>query len=319
MDRLEKRSATRMNVSGGGQAQAAGELCAEVADDVTEEVARNNDVELAWVADHLHGERINIEVAGFDFGILRTKLLEDALPEVVSERHGVGLVAHAEALETIGASVVKGISDDALNALAGIDVFLDSDFVGSSLFEKAAHADVEAFCIFPENHEANIFFRAASERSKPRVQEFDRPGIDEEIELEAEAEKDVGGMLVRGNARIAKGPEQNGVEFVAQHFDRARWKTDAIAQVAVGVPVEFDKLDGALGRRDDTADDVHGNGSHFPADAIAGNHGNAGRRAASAERELLCGAFRHHDEGTLTRAAYHVKPPRCGPNSDFAK
>src|SRR5579883_1407560 len=319
MDRLEKRSATRMNVSGGGQAQAAGELRAEVADDVTEEVARNNDVELAWIADHLHGQRINIKVAGFDFGVLWTKLLEDALPEVMSEGHGVGLIAHAEAPEAIGASVVEGVADDALDALPRVNVFLDGDFVGGSLLEKAAHADIEAFRIFPENHEANIFFRAAGERSKPRVQEFDGPGVDEEVELEAEAKEDVSGMLIRGDTGITEGAEQDGVELAAQHFDRARRKTDAIAQVAIGAPVKFDKLDGAFCRRDDTADDVHGNGGHFPADAIAGNHGNAGRRAASAERELLCGAFGSHGKGTLTRAAYQVKPPRPGSDAEFAE
>ena len=120
-----------MDVAGGREAEAAGELRGEIADDVAEEIVGDDDVELAGVADDLHGEGIDIEVAGVDLRIFGADGLEDALPEVAGEGHGVGLVGHAEALKFVGAGVVEGVADDALDALAGVDVFLDGDLVGS--------------------------------------------------------------------------------------------------------------------------------------------------------------------------------------------
>ena len=128
-------------------------------------------------------------MAGVDVGVLGTDGFEDALPEVVGEGHGVGLVGHAEAEgfgvagadvflsrlvagaagqivrgagedafggAGVGAGVVEGVADDAVYTFVGIDVFLDGDFVGSSLLEEAADADVEAFGVFAEDHEIEV-------------------------------------------------------------------------------------------------------------------------------------------------------------------
>ena len=86
-----------VDVGGGGEAEAAGELGGEVADDVAEEIVGDDDVELAGVADEFHGEGVDIKVAGVDVGIFGADGFEDALPEVAGEGHGVGLVGHAEA------------------------------------------------------------------------------------------------------------------------------------------------------------------------------------------------------------------------------
>ena len=56
----------------------------------------------------------------------------------------------------VGAGVVEGVADDAVDALVGVDVFLDGDFVGSSLLEETADADVEAFGVFAEDHEIEV-------------------------------------------------------------------------------------------------------------------------------------------------------------------
>ena len=65
-----------MDVAGGGEAEAAGELCGEVADDVAEEVVGDDDVELAGVADELHGEGVYIKVAGIDVGVFEAEDLK---------------------------------------------------------------------------------------------------------------------------------------------------------------------------------------------------------------------------------------------------
>ncbi len=54
------------------------------------------------------------------------------------------------------AGVIEGMAEDALDAFAGVDVFLDSDLVGSSLLEEAANADIDAFGVFAEDHEVHV-------------------------------------------------------------------------------------------------------------------------------------------------------------------
>jgi len=51
------------------------------------------------------------------------------------------------------------------------------------------------------------------------VKELGGAGVDEEIEFEAEAEEDVCGVLVGRDAGIAESTEEDGVEFIAKHFD----------------------------------------------------------------------------------------------------
>src|SRR5882724_2269255 len=140
-----------MDIAGGRETESAGELCSEVADDVAEKIAGDDHVKLPRVANDFHGECVDVKVAGVDLRIFLADLLEDALPEVVGEGHGVGLVAHANVLEFVLASVVEGIPDDSLDALAGVDVLLNSNLIGSVFLEEAAHADVKPFGIFAED------------------------------------------------------------------------------------------------------------------------------------------------------------------------
>jgi len=281
-----------MDVGGGSEAESAGELSGEVADDVAEEIVSDDDVELARVADEFHGERVDVEVAGFDVGIFGADGFEDALPEVAGVGHGVGFVGHAEAFELVGLGVLEGVADDALDTFAGVDVFLSGDFVGSVLLEEAAHADVEAFGVFAEDDEANVVGGDIAQRSVARVEEFCGPGVDEEIELEAQAEEDVGSVLVGGDTGIAEGAEEDGVEFVAKHFDRARRESDVFAEEFVGAPVEVDEFKGAIVFGRSGLDGFDGDGSDFLADAVAGDDGDAGAGTAVAEGDVghVCGS-----------------------------
>jgi len=43
-----------------------GKLCAQVADDIPEKIAGDDDVELTRVADNLHRQRVDIQMAGID-------------------------------------------------------------------------------------------------------------------------------------------------------------------------------------------------------------------------------------------------------------
>ena len=135
------------------------------------------------------------------------------------------------------------MANDALNALARVHVFLQGDFIGCVFLENAADADVQAFGIFAEHHEIDVARRAIAQRSERSIQQFHGPGVDVEIELEAQAEQNVGGVFVAGHTRIAHRAEQDGVKFVAQHLLAAFGQRCSIAQIAVGAPVNFGEFE----------------------------------------------------------------------------
>jgi len=285
VDGLEKRGASGMDVAGGGEAESAGEFGGQVADDVAEEIVGDDDVELAGIANEFHGESVDVEVAGFDVGIFGANGFEGALPEIAGEGHGVGFVGHAKTLEFVGAGIVKGEADNALDTFAGIDVLLSSDFLRSSLLEEAAGTDVDAFGIFPKDDEANIVASAIFQRGEALVEQFGGAGVDEEVELEAKTEENVGGVLVGGDAGIAESSKEDGVKFVAKHFDGAFGESDLFAKEFIGAPVEVNEFDVAamFGGGLDGGDR---DGSDFLADAVTGNDGDAGVGTAIAQRSV---------------------------------
>src|SRR6202035_4218187 len=95
----------------------------------------------------------------FDAGVFLAHLLENALPQVVREGHGIGFIAHAHALRTLALRVFKRKPYDALNAFARVYVFLYSNFVRSALLKKSANPDIQTLGIFTKNHQPNIFLR----------------------------------------------------------------------------------------------------------------------------------------------------------------
>src|SRR5882672_7478112 len=236
-----------MDIAGRGEAQATGELRAQVADDVAKEIAGHDDIELPGVADDLHRQCIDIEMPRVDLREFQADLLEDPLPQVVGKVQGIGFVAHAHALQAVPPGVFEGVANDTLDAFAGIDIFLDGDLFGGALLEESAHAHVEALGVLPEDHQPDVFLGAVAQRCQPVVEQFDGPGVDVEVEFETKPQQDIGGVLIRRNARIPERAKENGVEFVAQYFDGTDWEAYALAQKLVRAPVEFDEFHGPLG------------------------------------------------------------------------
>src|SRR5260370_6553940 len=273
-----------MNVSGRRQAQAARNLRAQVADDVADKSAGDDDVELVRVAHDLDRERVDIQVTGINVRVFLADFLEDPLPEVVRKSHGVGFVAHADALVAVQASVFESVADNALDAFAGVHVLLNGDFVRRAFLEEPANSDIEALGVLAEDHQANVFFGTVPQRSEPVVEEFHWASCDVEIELEAKTQQNIGGMLIRWNAGIAQCPEENGVKFVAEHFDRAGREGHAFAQILVRAPSKLDKFQAPLGRRGHGFQYLDGLRRNLRPDSVAGNHGDSGRPAAISQR-----------------------------------
>ena len=101
--------------------------------------------------------------SGLIWGYSAADGFEAALPEASGVGHGVGFVAHedAGARRAVGfgvaQAVFEGIADDAAHALGGVDVFLDGDFGVSSLPGDAAFIHVNAFGVFADDYEVEIF------------------------------------------------------------------------------------------------------------------------------------------------------------------
>src|SRR5260370_3618486 len=128
-----------MNVAGWRKPQAAGKLRPQVADNVAEKIARDDDVELSRIADNLHRQGVDIQMAGVDVRVLVANLFEDSLPEVVRKGHGIGFVAHAHALQAVPARVFERVADDALDPFARVHVLLNFNLGWKALLEEPAN------------------------------------------------------------------------------------------------------------------------------------------------------------------------------------
>ncbi len=91
-------------------------------------------------------------------------------------------------------------------------------------------------------------------------------------------------MLIRRHAGIAERAEENGVKFVAEHFDSAGREGHTFAQILVRAPIKLDKFQAPLGRRGHGFQYLDGLRRNLRPDAVAGNHGDSGRRAAISQR-----------------------------------
>ncbi len=66
------------------------------------------------------------------------------------------------------AGQVEGGAQDALDALAGVDLLLNRDLVGRALLEVAADADVGALGVLAQDDEIDVLRRLVLERAEPR-------------------------------------------------------------------------------------------------------------------------------------------------------
>ena len=130
-------------------------------------------------------------------------------------------------------------------------------------------------------------------------------GVDVEVEFEAQAEENVSGVLVGGDAGIAERTKEDGIEFVAEHFDGSFGEGDFFAEEFVGAPVEFHELDVVMAAGGGGFDNVDGDGRDFFADAVTGDDSDARVRTAFAKGDIghECASGDLAQRGTLAREA----------------
>jgi hypothetical protein len=90
---------------------------------------------------------------------------------------------------------------------ARVEVFLDRHLVFAPALEVSAHADVQAFGVFAENHEVHVAFGTVLEGAEPFVEEFHGALVHIEVQREADSEENIDGVLVGGDTRVAQCPD----------------------------------------------------------------------------------------------------------------
>src|SRR5437667_11300174 len=103
------------------------------------------------------------------------------------EGHGVGLVAHAQALPTVLPGVLERVTNDALHALSGDDVLLNGNFVWGVLLEDPANTDIQAFGVLPENDQADVFLAGSAHIEKSPASQLHASRVAVELLLQGSA------------------------------------------------------------------------------------------------------------------------------------
>ena len=120
----------------------------------------------------------------------------------------------------MGARVLEAGADEALDALARVDVLVDGDLVARAALELAAHADVDALGVLAEDDHVDVLRAAVAQRDEAVGERAHGADVRVEVEAEAQAEEDVARVLEPGHARVAQGAEQHGARLAARCASR---------------------------------------------------------------------------------------------------
>ena len=133
--------------------------------------------------------------------------VEGAPPEVEGVGQDVGLAAEGELGGLAGGDVLgfealprcavaaffgdfEGILEAAIDAAAGVDGFLDGDFVGRALEEISAGTGVEALVVFTDDDEVDVLRALVLERAVLGAEQLHRAEVDVLLQFEAQAQED---------------------------------------------------------------------------------------------------------------------------------
>ena len=272
MHGLEHGHFAGVQVGGGCQPEPTLQGRTQIGDDVPEHVARDNDLEHVRLAHQLHYQRIHVEMVLLNVRILGAHLFEHPRPQVMPVAQRIALVAHADPPQPLLAGELERVADDALHALACVDVLLDRHLVGSTELEVSAHARIQPLGILAKYGEVEL--RYALQRAQPLVQQLHRPVIDVEVQTEARAQEDVDSVPHVRNARIAEGSHEHRVQG-AELLQRLVRQGLACLQVMVRAVGKLLHVESGQSRGLHRLEHFQRLPGHLRADAVAAHHANA--------------------------------------------
>src|SRR2546422_7274677 len=140
-----------MDISRSRHSESALQCRRQVGDDIAEHVVGHNHLKIFGLANHKQTKRIYIKVAGLNPRVPGGGLLEAPLPQVAGVGQHIRFVAHADLRFPVPARIIESVFNDAVNALAGVDLHLVRHFIGSSLLEDTAGVHVRALGVLTDD------------------------------------------------------------------------------------------------------------------------------------------------------------------------
>src|SRR5438132_3189985 len=261
-----------MDISRSRHSESALQCRRQVGDDIAEHVVGHNHLKIFGLANHKQTKRIYIKVAGLNPRVPGGGLLEAALPQVSGIGQHIRFVAHADRRFPVVARIIESVFNDAVHALAGVDLYLVRHFIGSSLLEDTAGIHVSALGVLTDDGKVHVVNPHSLEWAQALVEQTHRPDVRVQIQTESQREQDLGGMTLIRDTRIAHRSEQNRLEILAKHFKRARWQRNAFFQVFLSAPIELDEFQPRAEYFIDTTQHAHGLASDVNPDPVSGNY-----------------------------------------------
>jgi len=161
----EHAVAARVDAADGGVACAALGDGSDVGEDVAEEVAGDDDVEVFGVADELHADVVDGVVFALDVGVFGVAdFFEGAGPEVVDVGEEGAFSAEGEFAAPVGGGgEVEGVAEAAFDLEAAVDHAFFGDFLGGAFEEGAAGFAVEAAGVLAHDDVVDFLVAFAAE------------------------------------------------------------------------------------------------------------------------------------------------------------
>src|SRR6266850_1750341 len=210
MDRLEHRHLTGVDVPRRGDAEPSADRGAEVGDDVAEQVRGHDRVELLRLQHEPHAGRVDVHRVARDIAVLLADLVEDPSPELL-HRDRVRLVDEREVPIRARARELEGVADDALDARARESHRHLGDLVLAGAGDPAG-LPVYVFGVLADDDEIDVLGALALQRHEAVVVRDDGAEVHVQVETPPHAQDDVPFDDAARRARVADGPEQDGVE-----------------------------------------------------------------------------------------------------------
>src|SRR5699024_7604562 len=156
VDRLEhgRVGAGGVDVTAGGQADAAADGGREIRDDVPEQIVGDDHVEAGRVGDQVDHGRVHVRVVDRDLRVLGADLVDDAVPQMAGVDQHVVLV-HEGQPAAAPPGLLEGVADHALHADGRVQRDLGGDLQIRAGAHRAAVADVRPFGPLPHHQEVD--------------------------------------------------------------------------------------------------------------------------------------------------------------------
>ncbi len=130
------------------------------------------------------------------------------------------------------------------------------------------------FGVLAEDDEVDVLRAPPFERDHAVGERLDRADVGVEIEPETHAEENVARVLVRRNAGVAEGPEQDGAGLVLDALGDLLRVGGAVSQVAFGAEVEVPQVERQAPSVAIELEDARGLGDDLGPHAVAREDGD---------------------------------------------